>query len=65
MTRVKSFGQGVTEIANPYECPKPRKKSTYHREHRSKKNRKHTPEYHNVMIFKHKKQELIEQTLDL
>lgn len=63
MTRVKSLNQGIKEIAIPYESPKPRAKSTYHREHRSKKNRKHTPEYHNILIYKRKKQKLIEESL--
>jgi hypothetical protein len=35
-----------------------------HREHRSKKNRKHVPQYHTVKEFKRKKEELIIKELD-
>lgn len=39
MTRVKSFYQGIKQVATPYESYRPLKKSSNHRIHRSKKNR--------------------------
>lgn len=64
MTRVKSLAHGLKTIADPYESPPPLTKSTYHREHRSKKNRRFISQYGKIGIYRRKLKKLKELEYD-
>ena len=64
MTRVKSLGQGIKGFVNPYQYIVFTKKSANHRTHRSKKNRKSTPQYGKVINFRRKREELNERDIE-
>ena len=52
--RVKSLSHNIKQIGNPYESPKPLAKSTYHRDHRAKKNMRLKHRYKSFLDFKRK-----------